>query len=265
MADSLRVALLFALEREARPWLKRSRAVLRAAWSDLRSLWCSESERGEIAAAVTGPGERLAREGASWVFDQCRPDVVLACGLSGALRPDLCVGDIVLGERVVDRRGVTLHQARSEFFSLAERTGLHWRRTNGVTYERVVGGIEQKLELAREAGADWVDMESAAVLKEAAQRGIPAITVRAISDGLRPGLPLDFNQAFDPERGWVAARILAQVARRPWCLPALLHLERESRRAAVKLAEFLWIYVRCLGEHRSIENGAEKDMMAEVT
>lgn len=264
MADYLKVALLFALEREARPWLKRSRAVLRAR-SQLRSLWWTETARGEIAAGVIGPGETLGRKGAKWVFDQFRPDVALACGLAGALRPDLCVGDIVLGERILNRHGAISHQARSEFFSLAEQTGLHWRRTSGVTHERVTGRIEEKLELARESGADWVDMESAVVLGEAAERGIAAVAVRSISDGVRGGLPMDFNIAFDPERGWAIGKIFLQVARRPWSLPALLHLERDSRHAAVKLAEYLSVYVGCLGACRFIESGAEEAMFAEVT
>ncbi len=264
MADYLKVALLFALEREARPWLKRSRALLRAT-SDRRRLWWTVTARGEVAAGVIGPGERLAREGTRWVFNQFRPDVALVCGLAGALRPDLCVGDIVLAERLLDRRGAIVHRTRSEFLSLAERTGLPWRRTSGTTLERVLGRIEEKLELARESGADWVDMESAGVLSEAAERGIPAIAVRSISDGVRRELPIDFNAAFDPERGWATGKILAQVARRPWSLPALVRLERESRRAAVRLAEYLSVYVTCLGECRFIASRAEKDLFAEVT
>lgn len=264
MADCLKIALLFGLEREARPWVKASHARLRAT-SGLWSLWRTESESGEIAAGVTGPGEKLAREGVKWVFDQFRPGVALVCGLAGALRPDLCVGDIVLGQRVVGQGGVALPQARSEFLSLAERTGLHWRRTTGVTHQRVAGGIEEKLALAKETGADWVDMESSAVLFEAAERGIPAIAVRAVSDGLRPALPVDFNRAFDPERGWLPWKILVQVARRPWCLLPLIRLERQSHHAAVRLAEFLSGYIRCLAECRFFESGAEQDMMAEVT
>ena len=264
MTDHLKIALLFALEREARPWAKASHARWLAK-SGRWSLRVAETELAEVAAGVTGPGEKLGREGASWVFEQWLPDVALVCGLAGALRPDLCLGDIVLGERVVGRRGATSHQAKSEFISLAERTGLHWRRTTGVTLERVAGAIEEKLALAKETGADWVDMESSAVLAEAAERGIPAIAVRAVSDGLRPALTLDLNRAFDPERGWIPSKILLQLARRPWRLPVLVLLERRSHYAAGRLAKFLARYLRCLGECRLFASGSEQDLMAEVT
>jgi nucleoside phosphorylase len=265
MAEDFNIALLFALEREAKPWLKRSRATLQARLGR-RSLWRAEHAEARILTAVIGSGEQHAREGARWVFDRSRPDLALVCGLAGALRPDLCVGDIVLGERVLDRSKTVAHEAPTEFFRFAESTALHWRRTIGITCEGAFGAMEEKLKLARAAGADWVDMESAIVLMEAGERGIPALAVRSIGDGVRRDLPLDFNAAFDPDRGaWPTGKILAQLVRRPWALPGLVRLQADTRRAAVRLADFLCAYLACLADRSFWDSAAERELYAEVT
>jgi adenosylhomocysteine nucleosidase len=93
------------------------------------------------------------------------------------------------------------------------------------------------------ASGDAVDMESVYIFAAASQREIPAVAIRAVSDGVESDLPLDFDRTFN-ERGAVSVpRVLRQIAARPHRIGGLLRLAHESGRAAAALAAFLDVYV----------------------
>jgi hypothetical protein len=113
-----------------------------------------------------------------------------------------------------------------------------------MTARRLVGTAEEKSVLSSEA--DAVEMESYVILAEAARRGVRAVSVRAVSDGVRTSLPFDFDRLRD-ERGAIRARsVLLELLRRPQQLGALLRLARDCRIAGRQLAEFLEGYVQVL-------------------
>jgi len=119
-----------------------------------------------------------------------------------------------------------------------------------LTARKLVVRAEDKILLSREA--DAVEMESFAILVEAARQGVRAITVRAVSDVAAASLPYDFDRMRDI-RGAIRLRsLLAEMARRPQRLPALLRLARDCRLAAGQLAEFLERYLGLLDAGRDL-------------
>jgi hypothetical protein len=105
------------------------------------------------------------------------------------------------------------------------------------TSESLLRTAGEKQALGLEA--DAVEMESYAVLAEAAQWGVPGVAIRAISDGAGEDLPYDFDRARDPDGRIRLLGVLAEIARRPHRLPALLRLSRQCRHAAAFLTQFL--------------------------
>ena len=108
--------------------------------------------------------------------------------------------------------------------------------------DRVVSTAGEKTSLG--ASGDAVDMESLYILSAASHREIPAVAIRAISDGVESSLPLDFDRTFN-ERGAVSLpRVLGQIVTRPRRIGGLIRLAHESERAAAALAGFLDVYVQ---------------------
>jgi len=111
-----------------------------------------------------------------------------------------------------------------------------------IVSEEVVGSADEKQSLG--AFGDAIDMESLYVLAASVHNAIPAIAVRAISDGTESNLPLDFNRVFD-DRGAVSApKVIGQLLAHPQRVGGLLRIARQSQRAASALAAFLDAYVQ---------------------
>ena len=82
-----------------------------------------------------------------------------------------------------------------------------------LTSDHVVGGAAEKQQLG--ASADAVDMESLWILSAAAQHGVPACAVRAISDAADASMPLDFDRVFNKRGAVSIPKVIGQLATHP--------------------------------------------------
>ena len=106
--------------------------------------------------------------------------------------------------------------------------------------DRVAVSSEEKRQLRQSTGAAVVEMESAAVAEKARKWGLPFRAVKVVSDMADEDLPLDFNQYRDREGRFQVPRIAAAALLHPFrTIPPLLRLNRNCRRAAESLGEFL--------------------------
>ena len=129
----------------------------------------------EIACVGLRASQLAARAPALGPFD-----VVISAGACGALAPGLAAGDLVVPEVVVDAAGRRWTAAPLRRL-MATGTLL--------TVGEVVETSAQKSRLWLETGARAVDMESAAIMAWAAERGVPAAVIRGVSDDAERGVP----------------------------------------------------------------------------
>jgi adenosylhomocysteine nucleosidase len=168
---------------------------------------------------ANGPGPRLVERA---LEQKCSVDLILSVGFCGALDPALRIGDIVVSGDVPKVLGSAFVQG------------------DVVSVDRVAFTAREKCELRAATGAAVVEMESAAVAQKAREWDVPFGCVRVVSDVAGQDLPLDFNRYRDAAGRFERTRIALAALGRPFTvLPRLVHLDRDCRRAADRLGEFL--------------------------
>ena len=149
-------------------------------------------------------------------------DGMVSTGLCGALDPALQVGDVIVSADAPFRAAGS-----------CVRGAVH-------SIDRVAITAAEKRALRSQTGALAVDMETAAIRAQAEEWRVPFLCIRAVSDSALDTLPLDFNRyrngRGDFSRGSIA---LAAIARPFTIMPQLVQFDRNCRRAAAALGDFL--------------------------
>jgi len=178
---------------------------------------------------ITGMGVTAAAAAFEQELRQTRPDLVLTCGFAGGLNADLRVGTVIFE---------TTHRPITERLSRAGAIPVRFHCAAHVAVTR-----SEKADLRRTTQADAVEMESGIIRRQCAERGIPAATVRVISDAADEDLPIDFNQLITARGRLRLGGLIAQLLRRPGRIPALLELQRKTSAASRALGQCLETFV----------------------
>ena len=233
----MKVLVTFAVDTEFAPW-RRLRDFRRASLEG-NNIYEAQIGDAELRVVLTGIGPGPAGRAARTALSD-RPDFCISSGLAGGLKPAYEVSEI-LGARAICFSGSDgILRSDKSLFDCAIRCGAKPVEMF-CTSERLARTAEEKYALSLEA--DAVEMESYAVLAEAARWGVPGVAIRAISDVAGDDLPYDFDRASDPGGRIRLPGVLAEIARRPHRLPALLRLSRQCRQAAALLTQFLDLFI----------------------
>ncbi|MGD1878075.1 MAG: hypothetical protein ACFB13_11305 [Kiloniellaceae bacterium] len=185
------------------------------------------------AGASAARAERLARQLVAGGVE-----ALLSFGIAGALSPDLDCGDLLIanGVRGADGSDYPCHVAwRAALMEELARSALPYRQEPLLASNRTLMLANDKQKAYRESGCLAVDMESGAVAAVAAEAGLPFLAVRAIADRAQDNLPALVEHAVKPDGMPAIGRALAGMAKRPWEIPAVLRLARQSELALARL------------------------------
>jgi adenosylhomocysteine nucleosidase len=157
--------------------------------------------------------------------DALRPfDLVVSAGACGALAPELTAGELVVPELVVDRAGQRWPTARIRRLPSA---GIL------LSVSDIVETPAEKSRLWLETGARAVDMESAAILRWAAERGALGAVVRAVSDRADRGIPAAVAASVADDGRVSPLRVVTAALARATTVSGLMEL-RASTETALK-------------------------------
>jgi len=229
----MRALVTFALDNEFDPW-RRSRRFQRVtgAWD---RMYAARVGSVDVNVVLTGAGQFAAQRAIAQAL-QVKPEIVVASGLAGALKPGYSIGQILVARGIANPEGTRFVVSDPELVVDAEYVGAT-RVEKFLVSDRVISTAAEKKELA--AHGDAVDMESIHVLAAAAHARIPAVAIRSVSDDAETDLPLDFDRVFN-DRGMVSLpNVIGQAMRKPQRIKGLLQLARHSERASKALAAFL--------------------------
>ena len=206
--------------------LRRRLDVASTETTPLGTFWRGRWAEQEVILAQCAVGKINAAMALQWLVDHHAPDVLLNCGSSGAIAPQLRVGDVVIADRVVpydvgvflergfvttgnelpgrgpthwrvfpaDPRLVYLAQKAAERANLTSPTGQRTWVGPIASGDQVVFADRPKRWLHQTCGALAVENEGAAVAQVAATHGLPWLVLRGISD------TADAHAAFDYTR-----------------------------------------------------------------
>lgn len=201
-------------------------------------------ESPEAVVLPGGIGHAPGKRAAEAIIALYRPELVIAAGLAGGLKPQWALGQILIASEVID-------SGTGQHFAALDGSGI-------VVSSRIIAGVAEKRRLAAAyPEADVVDMEGAAVAEVAAGHGLPFMAVKAVSDNLEFDLP-PLNPFVDAEGRFQTLRFTIWAAVRPQWWPKIAHLKRISDTGAQALAELLKTII-------SSKVAASRDMISSST
>lgn len=154
------------------------------------------------------------------------PQQVLTCGFAGGLNPALKSGTVLVDAD----SGSTLGQR----LCAAGAVGARFHCA-----DRVAVTVGEKTALRASTGADAVEMESGVIRRICRERGIPAATLRVISDEAGEDLPVDFNALMRPDGRLDFPRLILTLLGSPGRIGGMIRLGGTTSRAARALAKVL--------------------------
>jgi adenosylhomocysteine nucleosidase len=172
------------------------------------------------AGAATGLRRRL---------DTSVPALLISAGFAGGLQPGLKAGDLVLGENHSDPQIVSK-------LSLDDR----WHVGGVSTAQAILERAEDKRRLGLETGCLAGDLETEQLAEICAERGLPMLSVRCISDALEDDLPVPADVLLNPQTGRPDPLMLFRyLISHPASVTGFNKLLKNSRMAQVQLAKGL--------------------------
>jgi len=225
------VLICFALKEEAAPFRKiaAGKSGISILIVGIGRANAEKSLREFLAggASVLASREQLMAGPARLAGALAPPDLVLTCGFAGGLNPALKLGDVVF----------QIGNQELEFENELVAAGA--RPAKFICVDRIATTVAEKQALRAETGADVVEMESAAIQVVCAERGIPCVTVRVISDTANEDLPLDFNALAKLDKSLDFGKLAWAIAKSPGKIGALMQLQKKTSFAAKQLAAVL--------------------------
>jgi adenosylhomocysteine nucleosidase len=186
------IVLFYAFAREIAPLRRRTVERHPIAHPHLHGIRARLHGR-ELAMIATGIGHARATRTAAHALEEFPgAEMVIATGVAGALSEELRPGDLVLtelvvaealGEDIPRETAIAREHLDSAAAALAARQLRHVRGAM-LTAGRVLPGAREKAAARSRTGAVAVDMETAALAAEAARRGVPFVSLRAILDAV---------------------------------------------------------------------------------
>ncbi len=209
-----------------------TRAVLttlsRPTRTNVRGFPAWEGRAGSRIVTLVQSGIGPARAAAALAAVPAPHGLVVSLGLAGALAAGLAPGDIVLPAAIVweaptgtERHPVCVEAWSRAHTSLVADPNLRIHTGALLSSPVVVASPERKRAAATRTGAIAVEMESAALVDGARERGIPFLGLRVILDDVDlslESLPTDLDSSW-------AAR--ARLVTRPAAWPIVARLARE--------------------------------------
>lgn len=236
------IAMLAALEEEIKGLRKRMSVTRRlehqGCW-----VWEGTFQGKEVLLARTGVGRRRSQAGATFVTGSYHPGAMISFGFAAGITPELKGGDVVVCSAVYrgdseSKETISCDATLLDATLKVQRKNIRVVKGAGVTVSRVLATKADKNAFAAALPAKIADMESYWVGQIAAEKGIPFLAARAVSDTVDDALP-HLERLMDASGSWKKRKVLFYFLARPREAGRLAKLSVGVRRARQNLDRFM--------------------------
>jgi adenosylhomocysteine nucleosidase len=230
------IAVSFALPAESSGFAARLREKQSATYGDMKVIHGKIANQS-VAILHTGVGQKICEIRIDHFLRTEHPAFLISSGFAGGVREDLEVGDLFVAENFSDRQLLSTAQ-----LILRDRN-VHAGKL--FTSKTIVDSVAERNKIARGDGAIAVDMETETIAQACAARGIPLLSLRAISDTPRQPFPAPLNVLFDIERQQTdTGRLASYLLKHPIAMWRLIRFARQIARAREGLTDALVALLR---------------------
>jgi adenosylhomocysteine nucleosidase len=198
---------------------------------------------GKTCILITsGMGIRRASEAARTLLEMAAPQNLISFGIAGAVEAELKIGDVIAVEAVCQLdQGIPgpflpltawPEPARAAAIRALSSRGSRLLPGNAVTTAGSAVAENQLLNLLHPV----LEMETAGIARVAAEKGIPFLSLRAISDGPAAPIPFNLGDILDEAANLRTGRILKAIVRHPRIIFQIRRLIHNSGIAAENAA-----------------------------
>jgi adenosylhomocysteine nucleosidase len=240
------IGLIAAIPEEIRPLLKRAGNYKKEKVGRFDAYRFSMGNE-KLLLVKSGMGLENAAAATEALINDAKPGLIINFGFCGGITPEHKIGDVAVAHRILinnealfsPQSGIDEEGAKLLSRSLADSlTDKDFKVFGGVFI--TVAEIRRKDELAplipSWAKNPVLEMETAAVVKEAIRKGVRIFAVRSVSDDGGEELSFSLNDLTDENREVKTGKVLMTVAKRPWVIPQMLRLSKGSKKAGENLA-----------------------------
>ncbi len=247
MAPTAPIALIAALPEEIKPLLARLGSTRKEQVAGFPLHRCRLGGH-ELILLHSGMGPKNAAEATRALLNSITPQMIINFGLGGAVAPGPHIADLVLATRLLVSSGGEFHEQAGLTLSLVDGFLATVASRNCQSGTFITAGETMPKAALREAlpaGTETplLEMETAAIARVADEQGIPLLAIRAVSDDCGEELAFTVAEFCDANLQIRPLKVLFTILKRPWIIPQLIRLARNSRVAAEALAAAITGYL----------------------
>ena len=248
------LGVVAAMPQEIAPLLRRTKGHVKESAAGF-TVYRFEVQGVPVVLIESGIGPRHAAAATKTLISLAKPKLILNFGLAGAVLPGTGVGELVLAERVLLLEDGRLTEAPHPdprlsdlLFTACAGAPFTLHRGSFVTTATIMNKQAVAAFLGAGMNHPVLEMETVAVLLEAELAGIPVVAVRGVSDAANEDLGFSIEEFCDSELKISLARVVSCIVGRPWIIPQLVRLSRNTSRAGKNLALCVELALKVLGK-----------------
>lgn len=197
----------------------------------------------QLCVIEGGMGAEAASRAARLLISARQPGLLLSAGFCGAIQTGAAVGDAVICQRLLTLDGYGLiemaytgsERVAVQVADALQNCGIRVWQGSFITTGHIISKTELSRTLPPNLPTPVLEMESAAVFREAATAGIAFAAIRTVSDDAAEELLFSLDELTGANRQISISKVLATCLQKPRIIPQLARLAANSAKAAKNL------------------------------
>jgi adenosylhomocysteine nucleosidase len=205
----MRIGIVSAFGKETKPLRSELQEIRRETVNNYVFFLLRHGDE-DIMVAKTGSGKARSAEGTELLINRFHPEIIMNCGVAGAISPDRHTGDVIVSRRVIEYDVVEDNNLKDTVF-YADTDMLQYAlhvSNDTIPQGKIVAGdilsgdivvkeVTKREALWRRFQGECVEQEGAGVARVCQLHNIPWIVIRGISDRADEHALKDFKKNVD--------------------------------------------------------------------